>query len=79
MLFQGILKDLRGIDFSLQSCGIEPCGESYCVADRSVYLCYPDEGHINIDQIVMFRPGNDSVYCENEYELPDGYTIESLH
>ena len=43
----------------------------------TIKLYRVDSGFANVpDQIVMFRPGNDCIYYENEYELPDGYTIE---
>lgn len=42
----------------------------------TVKLYRVSSGFANVpDEIVMFRPGSDCIYYENEYELPQGYTL----
>lgn len=42
----------------------------------TVKLYRVSSGFANVpDEIVMFRPSSDCIYYENEYELPQGYTL----
>lgn len=42
----------------------------------TVKLYRVSSGFVNVpDQIVTSRPGGDCIYYENEYELPQGYTL----
>lgn len=42
----------------------------------TVKLYRVSSGFVNVpDQIVTSRPSSDCIYCENEYELPQGHTL----